>query len=261
MKFQDLCWSAMLFQYRSRNDRRYLTIMEDSDFIAKLREKPDTVGINEFEQKVILNYIMVCNYDLLLKHEFSHAILSAIVDLEPEFNYFKNISILDIDLSDNNVEAKLTNIFCRFCKIKGLQLLGVSKILHLMNDKLFSIITKDFTDQYRTSDYSSRPIKWLKQIQIDAKEIIDDFNKINTGSTVEEYLASKLGIGEKGFKKSIVKYIDEYYWIKTIDRLELPPNWIPSYEKNSRDGNEINAVEVKDYPEEAVLYMNKRINI
>ena len=48
MKFTDLAWAALLSYYRSAGDRKYVKLFADTEFLSKLRERPQDMPDEEF---------------------------------------------------------------------------------------------------------------------------------------------------------------------------------------------------------------------
>ncbi len=122
-------------------------IMRDTSFISKLREAPFDISDKEFEEKVILDHVNIENYDLLVKHNLAGRVLAQIVELQPKMSSLQNITILDCDLSDNDMVETIGIIYMSLCSVHGLWLTGVSKILHLLNDKLFGVFQRLHSQQ------------------------------------------------------------------------------------------------------------------
>jgi hypothetical protein len=68
---------------------------------------------------------------------------------------------------------------------------------------------------------------WLMQIHQDAVSIHEDFKNKGYSGNPEEYLSIHLGYASKGLTKSLLKFLDEYYWIFYGEDLPLPPKWVP----------------------------------
>ncbi len=41
------------------------------------------------------------------------------------------------------------------------------------------------------------------------------------------FLSEKLGYTRFGYEKSLVKFLDEFFWLRFGDNLPVPPRWIP----------------------------------
>ena len=112
--------------------------------------------------------------------------------------------------------------------IPGLWVTGVSKIAHLLNDKLLVLLNLDISAHFRLPDGSIAVITWVKALQDSAKQVTRDFQERGYQSTPEEFISEKLGYTNQGCHKSLVKYLDEYYWLRFSDNLPIPPPWTPT---------------------------------
>ena len=102
LTFNDLAWAAVCFYYRSIADRKYCKIMVDTEFITKLRQTPFEIKPEEFEQKVLLDYVNIESYDLLVGHRLAERILEKIIGLQPDVSDLRNLTLLNCDISDSN---------------------------------------------------------------------------------------------------------------------------------------------------------------
>ena len=229
MRFSDLSWAAFCFYYRSVGDQKYGRIMRDTSFMSKLREVPSDISVSEFEQKVILDYVSIESYDLLIKHKLAASIVAKIVDLQPEISSLQNSTILNCSLSDEDIAERIKAIYLGFHQIHGLWVTGISKVLHLLNNELFPILNPDIADHFRLPEDKPIPVDWLTLIQQNAQEVTKDFHEHGFSGSPETFLSEKLGYTRTGYQKSLIKFIDEYYWLRVGDRLPIPPGWVPLY--------------------------------
>lgn len=229
MNFNQLCWGALCFYYRSAGDNKYCKIMSDAPFISKLREAPLEINITEFEGKVILNHINIENYDLLIGNNLARNVLSQIIKLQPEILPLKNVTLLDCDLSDNDTVESISKVYQGLYSIQGLWLTGVSKIAHLLNDRLFAILNLDISNHFQLLEGNTSLIQWLKITQQNMQEVSQDFHKQGFSGSPEKYLSDKLGYSDYGLQKSLVKLMDEYFWLRFGDNLPVPPKWVPPH--------------------------------
>lgn len=227
VNFDDIAWAAVCFYYRSIADRKYCKILGDIPFIEKLRQTPHDVTASEFEQKVLLDYVRIINYDVLIEHKLAERLLEKIVGLQPDISALQGLTLLDCDLSDSAIADRIEKIYAAFYSIPGLWVTGISKIAHLLNDKLLVLLNMDISDQFRLLDDSTAVIDWIKFLQDSARQVTEDFEERGYQGTPEEFISEKLGYTKHGCHKSLVKYLDEYYWLRFADSLPIPPPWIP----------------------------------
>jgi len=228
--FNDLAWSALFNYYKTNGDKRYVRLMADKPFIHRLRTTPSEVIPEELEQKVILDHVNVINIDLLMGCRLAEQILGKIVKLHPEIRVLQDYSILSIDPTDVGLIECIQTIYRELSQVNGLWLTGVSKIAHVLNDQLLPIMGLDVIDRFpliREKGYGG-VATWLMQMYEDAKSVIGDFKEEGYPGSPEGYLSDRLGYTAKGATKSLVKLLDEYYWLHYGEELPIPPKWIPA---------------------------------
>jgi hypothetical protein len=228
VNFNDIAWAAVCFYYRSIADRKYCKILGDTPFIEKLRQTPHDVTASEFEQKVLLDYVRIINYDVLIEHKLAERLLEKIVGLQTDISALQGLTLLDCDLSDSAIADRIEKIYAALYSIPGLWVTGVSKIAHLLNDKLLVLLNMDISDKFRLLDDSTAVINWIKFLQDSARQVTRDFEERGYQGTPEEFISEKLDYTRHGCNKSLVKYLDEYYWLRFADNLPIPPPWIPT---------------------------------
>ena len=228
LNFNDVAWAALCFYYRSIADRKYCKILGDSEFITRLRQTPFEIKPEEFEQKVLLDHVNIESYDLLIGHRLAERILQKIIGLQPDVAALRNMTLLDCDLSDSSIAERITRVYSTLYSIEGLWLTGVSKIAHLLNDKLLVLLNIDISTHFNILEGSSGLVEWLKIMQGSARQATDDFHNRGFSGTPEAFISEKLGYTSYGCHKSLAKYLDEYYWLCFADVLPIPPPWTPS---------------------------------
>lgn len=228
VNFNDIAWAAVCFYYRSVADRKYCKILGDTPFIEKLRQTPHDVTASEFEQKVLLDYVSIINYDVLIEHKLAEHLLEIIVGLQPDVSALQGLTLLDCDLSDSAIADGIEKIYAALYSVPGLWATGVSKIAHLLNDKLLVLLNMDLCGRFRLLEGSTGVITWTKFLQDSARQVTRDFEERGYQGTPEEFISEKLGYTRRGCTKSLVKYLDEYYWLHSAEGLPIPPPWTPT---------------------------------
>jgi hypothetical protein len=230
LNFHDLAWATLLFYYRSVADRKYCKIVSDTEFLAKLRQTPFEIKPEEFERRVILDYVNIEGYDLLIGHKMAEHLLEKIIGLQPDISALKDCTLIDCDLSDSEVIERIKRIYSTLYSVDGLWVTGVSKIAHLLNDRLLILLNLDISEHFHLLDSSTSLVSWLKAIQGSARQVTNDFHESGFSGTLEVFLSEQIGYAKNGCQKSLVKYLDEYYWLRFSDNLPVPPLWVPDYE-------------------------------
>ena len=229
MNFNQLSWGALCFYYRSAGDNKYGRIMKDTSFLSRLRESPADISVAEFEEKVILGHVNIENYDLLIGHNLAGNVLAKIIELQPDISDLKDVSLMNCNLSDSEVVEKINRIYNALYSVRGLWLTGVSKISHLLNDRLLVLLNLDISNHFKLLEGNTNLIQWLKITQKNIQEVTEDFHKQGYSCSPEEFLSDKLGYTKYGYQKSLAKFIDEYFWLRFGDNLPVPPMWAPSH--------------------------------
>jgi len=229
MKFNELAWGAVCFYYRSAGDSKYSRIMREAEFLSRLRMAPAEINAAEFEQKVILDYVNIESYDLLVGQRLAGDILAKIVELQPEMSSLQDVNLLSCDLSDSNLVDKINRVYVELYSVHGLWLTGVSKIAHVLNDRLFALINLEISEHFKILDGSNSLVQWLGVTQREAKEVTWDSHEQGLTGSPEQFLSDKLGYTDRGHQKSLIKFIDEYFWLRFGDNLPVPPRWVPAF--------------------------------
>ena len=225
MKFNELAWASVCFYYRSAGDKRYSVIMRDHEFLAKIRYNPQDVSLKEFEEKAILGFIDIQNYDLLVEHKLTENILTKIKNLQDELSMLQGLSLINCNFDEQRVVEGIDRIYSELC-VNGLWITGASKIAHLLNDKLLPPVSREIAKHF-SIQYQTGFTPWLRRMQWDVQEATDDFYKQGLEETPSQFLSDKLGYIALGYEKSLAKFADEYYWLCYSDNLPIPPRWIP----------------------------------
>ena len=166
---------------------------------------------------------------ITIGHNLAESILAKIVELQPEISSLKNITLLDCDLFYGDMAEKINRIYTDLYSIKGLWLTGISKIAHLLNDKLLAILNLNISSYFGLLEGNNNLIAWLRLTQQNAREVTDSFHEQGFEGSPEKFLSDKLGYTSYGCEKSLVKFLDEYFWLRFGDNLPVPPRWAPPY--------------------------------
>jgi len=236
ISFNDLAWAALCFYYRSIADRKYCKIMGDTQFIEKLQQTPFEITPSEFEQKALLDHVNISSYDLLVGHKMADVFLEKIIGLQPDLSALQDFTLLDCDLSDNQITDRIKRIYSILSSVPGIWITGVSKIAHLLNNRLLVILNLDISKHFGLLESTTGLMDWYKIMQNHAKQITKDFHDHGYPGTPEEFISVKLGYTQYGCHKSLVKYLDEYFWLRFADNLPIPPLWVPSEQVLTRSG-------------------------
>jgi len=199
--------------------------MSDSKFLERLRYTPEEVSHKEFEEKAILGFINIQNYDLLIGHKLSENILTKIINMRDDLSIIRDLSLIECNFDDQRVVSVINQIYSEL-RVDGLWITGASKIAHILNDKLLPPISLDIARHFGIQ-YKTDVTSWLRRMQWDIQEATDDFEGQGIKGTPNRFLSDKLGYVVCGYEKSLIKFADEYYWLCYGDGLPIPPEWTP----------------------------------
>ena len=228
--FNDLTWAALFFYYRSIGNRKYCKIISDTEFMKKLRQTPSEIDPAELERKIILDYVDIQNYDLLKEHKMARQLLTKIISLQPDVLALRDYTLIDCQLENSEIAERINRIYSTLSSIDGLWMTGVSKIAHLLNDRLLVLMNQDILEYFHFLEGGTAPLVWLRIIQDSAMQVTNDFYEKGFSGTPEAFLSENIGYAINGCQKSIVKYLDEYYWLRFTDKVPVPPSWTPDYQ-------------------------------
>lgn len=227
MKFRDLAWGAVIHYYKSSGDRKYVKLFTDVSFITRLRQSPWDIQHEEFENKVIYGFLSSVGLRLPPAKKETN-ILSEIIELQPCVSCLQGVSLDVCDFSDENLLANIRQIYERLFQLHGFWITGISKLTHILNDSLFPALDLRTSGHFGLIGDTDSFISWLKITQQNAKEVIQDFSDLGLLGSPENYLSEKLGYTNYGCKKSLARFIDEYYWLTSSENLPVPPPWVPN---------------------------------
>ena len=227
ISFNDLAWAAVCFYYRSIADRKYCKIMGDTVFLEKLQKTPFEITASEFEQKALLDHININNYDLLVGNKLAEVLLEKIIGLQPDLSALQDITLLNCNLSDSNTTDRIVKIYAILSSAPGVWITGVSKLAHLLNNGLLVMLNLNISNHFGLLEGSTGLVEWFKIMQNHARQITKDFHDHGFQGTPEEFISEKIGYTKCNCHKSLVKYLDEYYWLRFADSLPIPPRWTP----------------------------------
>ncbi len=227
--FNDLQWAALFSYYKSSGDKRYIRLMADKPFINRLRTTPSEVVPEEVEQKLILDHVNVINFDLLMGCRLAEKVLEKVIKIQPEIRVLQDYSIVNVDPEDSRIIECIQTIYRELSSVNGLWLTGVSKIAHVLNDRLLPIMGLDVIDRFPQikEEGCGGVAPWLRQIHADAQSVMRDFEEHGYPGSPDTYLSDTLGYTAKGVTKSLIKFLDEYYWLYYGEQLPIPPKWAP----------------------------------
>ena len=225
MKFTDLAWAALLSYYMSAGYRKYVKLFADTVFLSKLRERPQDMPDEEFAVKVIMGFIS--DIGMRPPDLMGEGILSRINELRPCISSLADADLLSCDLSSEQLLKDIRQIYETLSGVEGLWITGISKIAHVLNDRLFVAVNISTLSHFGLFAETEDFIKWSTIAQQNAREVNEDFLALGFHGTPGEFLSEKLGYVNHGCRKSLPRFIDEYFWLTIGENLPVPPKWLP----------------------------------
>jgi hypothetical protein len=148
--------------------------------------------------------------------------------MTPYIALIRDSDILSADLDSagaDSISHAAERMYRTLSSIEGMWSTGASKILHLLNDRLFPVVTPSIISLLQLPPGGFRFSEYLKRIQYQAVTVTEECKKISPVD-IADHISERLGYTAKGCRKSLVKYIDEYYFLITHG-LPVPPHWTP----------------------------------
>jgi len=232
MRFNDIAWAAFLDWYLAGKNNKYVRLFANKHLVYALRAQPSSVDFKDFYNKVVSDFLNSWGR-MFIREETARDIYTAITDMNPFIIQIRGESLLECDLTDDGgVCGVIHKIYERLSDIWGINMTGISKIAHILNDSLFVLIDNNIREEYKKvygiSKSAEGYINWMRMMQAQAKEVVADFYMQGFTGSPEIFLSHQLGYDSEGCIKSIAKFLDEYYWLTITHGVPIPPKWIPN---------------------------------
>ena len=231
MNYEEIAWAAVIDYYLAGNNNKYIELFKNRELIDNLRHNPSSVPFQVFRDDVVSAFLNAWGR-LFLQDDSAQEIYDAIIELNPSTRLIADDTLVACDLSPASTVCRITEkIYDRLTGFSGVSMTGFSKIAHVLNDSLFPLIDNPIRKKYRKT-YGIRVnsqgyINWMREMQEQARAVVQDFQKQGLPGSVEIFLSEKLGYTSVGCSKSLAKFIDEYYWLTITHGVPIPPKWIP----------------------------------
>jgi len=244
--WRKFAWSTFLFHMWSSNDA-YIQLMNDQDFTKQIWETlPNSDNLDtEYVAHRIIKFLQDygCHTpnnnsglirNLIEALQNSTLFLQALYSLEiTTINFDNTLCIQGITQSLRDV---IKNLYSKFDAIKHIGPTASTKILHILQPRLFVMWDKEICEEYhnispQVSTSAKGYCAFLEKVKVLANHINQEFNNlgINTTQTPADYLSDKLKIKPP---KTLAKYLDEYNWVTITRGVKVPPSWHPDKKKN-----------------------------
>lgn len=243
--WQTFAWAVFIFHYAGFDYSYQQLLTNESNFFHILRTQPNKANTSDIQEKLIKGFLNAWKCRMLNKRKSAKAIRKALHELLPYFGSVKRLRIetvnFDRKISLNNtwltVSQVIEQIYKRVSEI-GFRLgpTGTSKLLHVLQPKLFVMWDKKIRKNYKNHENSriSENAKlyrvYLEAMHKCAKRLRENFKKAKLehpaihGQNPAEYLSRQMNIKPA---KTLAKYLDECNWVTITKNVELPPKWYP----------------------------------
>ncbi len=231
MNYKEIAWAAVIDYCIAGNNNKYVELFRNRNLINNLRQNPSLVPFNDFKDKIISDFLNPWGR-MFIQDDTASEIYDAIIELNPLTLQIMNDTLITCNLSSGSIVCNVTGkIYDRLTRIWGINMVGFSKIAHILNDSLFPLIDNPIRKKYKKAyGISNSPegyISWMIEMQKQACTVVEDFQKQSFTGSPEIFLSQKLGYTSVGCNKSLVKFLDEYYWLTVTHGVPIPPKWIP----------------------------------
>ena len=215
MNYKEIAWAAFIDKCIAGNSNKYVELFRNTNLINKLRQNPSLVPFQDFHNKVI-KYFLNSWGRMYFQDVTAKEIYEAVIELNPIVRGIINDSLVKCNLNSGSIVCQATEkIYYRLTAIRGVNLVGFSKIAHILNDSLFPLIDnpirKKYEKVYHVTKSPEGYTNWMREMQIQAGEVTKDYQKKGYTGTPELFLSQNLGYTSEGCNKSLIKFLDEYY--------------------------------------------------
>jgi hypothetical protein len=221
MRFREIAWGAVVYACSNRNTQGeaiYDSLVGDKAFLERLQQAP---SLDDFER--VRNFLVHFGVRFAPK-TLPHEYLSIWPYLKSDLSLFSKERLETCDLSNSSIKSAIKSIYDYLLRSTWGGATVISKTLHFFNVYLFVMWDGAIQSAYGKSGEPSAYLEFLEAVQIQAKEVTDDFKQFSLPGSTESFLSQKLGYR---ITRPLTKFLDEYNWM-TITRKwpPIPPDWL-----------------------------------
>ena len=244
MNFEELAWGAFFYRLLTNYDSPYLKFFAEESLLARLRQNPGAVSVDEFQASVV-NFLNAWGGRHIGKDtEVVGVLLDGLCGLQDKFQSLCNDTLLTVNLDRHRelVQHIFNDLRLISWENRGpvrsvtvhLGETFASKLAHIVNPALFVMwddgIASHFWERKMIEsvwDY----VGFLTLMEEEAKSVVSDFQAFAASSDPALFLSRKF---EYSVTKPLTKFLDEYNWVCRQRNLDTstPPEWlfrIPRY--------------------------------
>jgi len=221
VKFKELAWGALVFKNLTSADPIYQQLGTDKAFLSRLQANP---SIQDFER---LRYFLVHYGVRFAPRDLARQYLCLWPNLKPHVRKLVGKSLMKCDLNNTEIRDDIAAAYdCLRLESWGGDT-AVAKVLHFFNVSLFVMWDENIYFKYRQgSIWSAAYLEFLKSMQDEAIELLEDFERLSLSDRLEKFLSQQLGYSSI---RPLTKFIDDFNWV-TITKGWPPsiPDWLLS---------------------------------
>lgn len=225
----DLIWAATTFGNHYDNDN-YQYVFKQGDFIETLRFRPAELNIKDIRD-ILVDFLnkwgcRLKNYD----DSTASNLKTCLIKTHSDLLSMQQKTIFDLE--DDFGKEKIENIFNSFWFYgsditKNFGPTATSKTLHLINPRLFTMWDEKirlfyWVNNEKIIDSGQGYYLFLLEVKVIADSLIKESEQRTKQKDPALWLSEQLGIEPP---MSIVKFIDQYNWLRCTKRLERPKGW------------------------------------
>lgn len=224
-------------------DPIYKKLMEQEPLLNALRRNPSILLTNDIREKIIRGFLNQWSCHVHNNSDSAKALKRALRSINNYLVIFHEKCLSDINFNQsvriNNVQmsyeeameycyASIVSIGYNFGKT------ATSKLLHVLNPKLFVMWDKPIFEAYNSqnpsiTDSARGYIEYLKVMQQSASQLQIDFCNDPRMTSYRHlgpagYLSLRLNFNPH---KTLAKFLDEYNWVTITNKVTVPPQWHP----------------------------------
>jgi hypothetical protein len=242
-RWGEFAWAAFLYGAIC-GDHDYRALINKTQFLNGLRSNPEASPINEIRQLLIKGFLNRWKCRITNTPQSARIVRAKLIIVQPYLRVLDNLAIEDVNFNQiinvNNEQmtvdeaikecyTHVTNIRNRFAAT------AASKLLHILQPKLFVMWDKDILTHYKDNNYqvsngAQGYCVYLHLMQDVATQVLQSFQNatLNPPAGINQCPADYLSMRMKyNPPKTMAKYIDEYNWVVITNRVHVPPLWHP----------------------------------
>jgi hypothetical protein len=215
MKFKELAWGAFIHRYGYSDTGTYQSLASDANFLARLKANPSLEDLERLRKFLVKYGVHYAPKDLAEQY------LRIWPVLQPHVYQLSDEQLETCNFEQQEIQDEIKKAY----NLLDLRAWGadtvVSKVLHFCNISFFVMWDFDIRDGvFGPQAY----IDFLKMMQKEALEALEDFNRLGLPGRPEEFVSGRLNYKSI---RPLTKLIDDYNWATTTKHWPKEvPDWL-----------------------------------